>query len=147
MPITTFPNWTGIFIISLHLFLNKECKYVELDVNFLPQHESKIMTFSIWRKTNAIYSCKECCLTFKFKRSIQQHKVSTHSGVRVRYYCDKCGFEARWEDWLNQHNSSEHRGIRYDCDQCDYQAKQKRSVKLHQELKHEGITKQQKMFI
>ena len=53
--------------------------------------------------------------------------------------CEKCNYQTKRDDSLEEHYNFKHLGIRYTCDFCDYISANKNQLKAHMKRMHKNV--------
>ena len=91
------------------------------------------------KKSQKKIKCLSCEKLYSNKAAMERHYRFVHKGIKDKYDCQLCEYQATASNALQIHLKSIHEGLRYPCNQCDYQATQESNLRTHIKVKHEGI--------
>ena len=96
--------------------------------------KDKKQSIGTLEKDQCLYFCIKCDLTYKSKRSLNEHEASEHR--LIRYPCNLCKYKAKYKRDLKRHQDFKHGDVAFYCNQCDYYASCKRNLKRHKNSIH-----------
>ena len=90
-----------------------------------------------------MFSCQNCELTFKFKKSFVRHTLTKHSDTAKTFGCVFCPSGFKRKDGLKRHCNAVHEGkvstLVYPCQECHKEFSSKGNLSVHAKTVHGGV--------
>ena len=134
-----------------YIFKNYMCPKCKFETHFLMkwrQHTMECMGRKkkrVKRITKILlkrFECDQCDFKSKYKRSLNNHKISKHlkDDEILWYKCEECSFRSKQQEHLKKHIMMQHLDDKdvkwFKCQECPYKTKRQHLVKQHIIIHH-----------